>query len=433
MAEPNSQPILVKVRFNIEPPESEVLILGADGTRYRSLGQAKNIETLELSSIRQSQGLLKFKFKAPLWFGQHWTSPEPESVEIQILRKAHRFPPSGTLDLSEQMPWMKATQAKYSLLTICFYVLSFVATALILFKYGRGLLGTKPPAATSYGDYLTTGVLGKGGMGVVYAAKSPNGDDVAIKSVLPALSEDQEFRKRFEREIKACIDLRHPNLLEFYGFGVDSSGSLYSVAELLKGQTLKSLLKSGEYDPPQLASDVIEQIGSALDYLHSQKLLHRDVKPDNIFVSETGQMKLMDLGLVRGEDLTVLTQTGNVLGTPAYMAPEQASNNSVEASDQYALGIVLYEILTRLRPFRQTKVELLVYQHTTVKPEPPSTLEPRVPEDVEAAILKMLEKRPSDRFASMSEAQAALSDRLLSMTWKEDNLETINTPLRPIE
>lgn len=240
---------------------------------------------------------------------------------------------------------------------------------------------------------------------------------MAIKSVLPEYAEDPEFEKRFEHEVRACVSLKHPNLLRYYGHGVDSQGVPFSVTELLEGRTLKQVLAGGVPHPNRLASDVLEQIGSALDYLHEQGLVHRDIKPDNIFVCDDGNLKLMDLGLVKGEAMTLLTRTGNILGTPAYMPPEQFDGQTSPAADQYALGIILYEILAGERPFVQPDMFALAYQHKTAQPQPLAEREPRVTQEVNDTILKMLSKSPSERFASIEEIRQAISDKLLYLRW----------------
>lgn len=418
------------IKFNVSP-EAEVCRLAQDGS-FPGIGWSSEPHQLGLNpgEVTGKVTHAKFKFEVPLWSDKRFVSEE-YSVAWNDLKGPRAYPTDGgTLRL--KMSLFERFQATFTPpQAAVLALLGLLGTGLLAYlthKAARRL--QLVPRGTTYGDYRILEKIGQGGMGVVYAAESSDGLKVAIKSILPVLADEEDFRKRFEREIKVCTRLSHPNLLVYEGFGIDSNGGLFSVTELLVGQTLKQVLSSGQYQPPELALRVVEQIGSALSYLHTQGLLHRDIKPDNIFVCSDGHLKLMDMGLLRGDELTLLTPTGHVLGTPAYFAPEQALDKAEEVSDQYSLGIVLYEILTGLRPFRQPKAEMLAFQHATVAPEPLSSLEPRVPGELEDAILRMLAKKPGDRFATMKDARDALVERLQNLDWSEDEgLDTINTPL----
>lgn len=300
-----------------------------------------------------------------------------------------------------------------------------------LYKLGRKYrLATKERPLVK--DYTLGRKLGEGGMGEVFAATSVQSVACALKFIKPEYADDQDFKERFDREVKVWKDLDHSNLLKLYGYGVATDGRLFTVSELLEGKTLKQVIASGDFDPPQLAGKVLEEIGDVLCYLHERQLVHRDVKPDNIFVCNTGTLKLMDMGLVRGESRTSanqahLTQTGQVLGTPAYMPPEQMESTGrlTGAADQYALGIILYEILVGQRPFTQTDPVMLIYQHTRVAPPKPTEMNPRVTIEMEGPLLKMLAKKPGERYSSLREAQQAL-EFLGFTSWQDRSEETLH-------
>ncbi len=414
--------------MKVDPPQARVFVRKSEG--WRDLGQADQITGIDLELADSERGRFELRFVANLWFGN---SVESEILypSIDELKRYRVFPFERTYRL--ELSAFQRLQTRLGPGQALIVFLLFTAGIALGLRHVLKLLrAASEPPGTTYGDYRLLEKIGQGGMGVVYSALSNDGLKVAIKSILPVLAQEEDFRKRFEREVNVCTRLSHPHLLAYEGFGVDSEGGLFSVTELLEGQTLKELLSSGQTNPPELALRVVEQIGWALGYLHEQPLLHRDVKPDNIFVCRNGTLKLMDMGLLRGDDLTVLTQTGHVLGTPAYFAPEQALDRAEEASDQYSLGIVLYEILTGLRPFRQTQAEMLAFQHATTAPEPPSTLEPRIPEGLETALLRMLAKKPADRFPSVMEAREELAAHLRHLDWtRDEELETVDTPLTP--
>lgn len=350
-------------------------------------------------------------------------------VEVQDLKRERKFPSDRVFELNLPFP-----QRFLGFI----YNRSALASALLLLILGAGVglfkmrrqipkwLNAQPVPGYTLGESL-----GTGGMGEVVAATSEMGMDCAIKFLKAELTETEEFKKRFKREVEGWLPLRHDHLLRLYDSGTTATdGRPYMVCERLYGSTLKDCIAEGVADPPQLAIKIVEQIGDALSYLHENNLVHRDIKPDNIFVCKDGDLKLLDMGLLQGEELTVLTQTGQVLGTPAYMPPEQVRNKTNPASDQYSLGIILYEILAGRRPFIQPDMVMLAYQHRHAAPQPPSELEPRIPAEVESVILKMLEKTPEDRFSSMKDVQNALAETLAFMSWG-DCEETGTAQIKP--
>jgi serine/threonine-protein kinase len=363
------------------------------------------VETTEF----QRQKDLTFVFELPQLFGP----PISQSKQIpwEALKVGELFPVAFDLSIWQRLQAELALRPVATLLKLTGVLLLLGLSVAVVrwLKSPRGLSEEK----ISHGDYNVLQELGRGAMGVVYLATDSGGKKLALKSILPEYAEDPEFAHRFEHEISACIELNHPHLVKYYGHGINSQGRPFSVTEFLDGRTLKDEIAAGLSQPHRTASDVLEQIGSALFYLHERKLVHRDVKPENIFVCRDGTMKLMDLGLVKGEAMTVLTRTGMVLGTPAYMAPEQFDGHTGPASDQYGLGIILYEILAGERPFTQPDMFALAYQHKTASPQPLSERDPRITQEINDAVLKMIAKKPSERFNNIEEIRQAISDKLL--------------------
>jgi hypothetical protein len=439
--------VVLPVSFNVSPEGCNVYQITLDGTA-NALGTADQKLNVELrGDAAAGKRDAIFRFTVPVWFGGEYPNfgqlqdKPKDDVDLTafqiIVGKASltrgQVPADGSR-FHLPLPLAVRLQA-WSLLhpLLSLVVLGLGGLLLRLVARWRAVLGrlSAPKTAqrwqddsTAVGEYRLKQKIGEGGMGEVWAATSASQLHCALKFVRQELANDPEFKRRFEREIKACLPLRHPHLLRLYGYGVAVDGRLYTVSELLQGRTLKQVIRSGELDPPQLAAKVLEQVGDALGYLHSRNLVHRDVKPDNIFVCDDGTLKLMDMGLIKGDEYTSHTQTGHILGTPAYMAPEQDSAKAVgPASDQYSLGIIMYEMLAGQRPFVQPEMAMLVFQHKFTAPAPLSEVEPRVAPEVEQGVLRMLAKDPQERFASLKEAQEAL-EPLGFMTWKDSGEDT---------
>ena len=420
----------LKVKFVVSP-EAEVFVMGSEG--FRSIGLSSRVEAIDLEKVESSKqrDLIQLKYRVSLWFDKTWDS-EVEFVKLSELARARRIPLSGALELPLTSWQRLQTTVPFPLFLLGILILSGFVTYLLK-RRGRVVRSESTAIDLTFPTFVEAQLIGQGGMGEVFRAKNSRGELVAIKSLRPEYSQQDGFRRRFNREMTALSKLEHPNLLRFESDGIDAKGRLFVVTEFLEGHTLKEEILGKNYVAPRLACEVMEQVGSCLQYIHEQGMLHRDVKPDNIFVCRDGTLKLMDLGLIGGDEMTALTMTGQVMGTPAYVAPEQVENEPKKASDQYSLGVVLYEILTGRRPFQQTKVELLMYQHLRVVPEAPSEVEPRIPADISAAVMKMLEKDPANRFASVEEARLALSDKLLLLKWDDeaDDTDTLCGSLDP--
>ena len=270
-------------------------------------------------------------------------------------------------------------------------------------------VGPAPPHPDAIGPYRVTGEIGRGGMGVVYKALDGS-KPVAIKMVLDPRHATGDSLRRFEREARAAIKLRHPNIVAVHATGMHE-GRPFLVMDLIEGESFESLLRRGPMSARQ-AIELVRAIALALDHAHAAGVVHRDLKPENILVDRDGKPFLTDFGLARDQaDRDNLTTTGTVLGTPAYMAPEQAGGETHEQgphSDIYGLGAVLYRALSGQPPFQASTVTALMKKVLFDSVAPPSRLNPAVPAELDAIVLRCLSKRPAFRYPS----GAALAEEL---------------------
>ncbi len=264
--------------------------------------------------------------------------------------------------------------------------------------------GKLPPRV---GRFEVRRALGAGAFGTVYLARDPQLDrDVALKVPHPAVTQDAKRTERFLREAKAAAGLRHPHIVPLYDAGEDG-GLIYLAYAFIEGSTLAEAIEEERFEPRQ-AAEIVRGLAEALAYAHTSTpaVVHRDVKPSNVMIDKQNRPHLMDFGLAfRQDDSEKLTQEGALMGTAAYMAPEQAGGQrgaALATSDQYSLGVVLYEMLTGRTPFEGPAVSQ-IYQHMQAEPPPPSRFEPDTPLDLETICLKTLAKRPQDRYRSCGE------------------------------
>jgi hypothetical protein len=227
--------------------------------------------------------------------------------------------------------------------------------------------------------------------------------------VLPEyLAHDTEFVNRFKQEATAAAALRHPNILVIYDIG-EADNLHYIATEFLEGQTLEQVLKQSGALPLPRVVKIVQQLASALDTAHQHGLIHRDVKPSNVFIGPRDHVTLTDFGIVKAMSATRLTRTGMLVGTPEYMSPEQAEGLPLDwRSDLYSLGVVVYEMLTGQAPFSAPTPNAVLYAHVNKPPALLSQLNPVIPKPVEAVVLRALAKRPDDRFQSVAEFASAL-------------------------
>jgi hypothetical protein len=274
-----------------------------------------------------------------------------------------------------------------------------------------------------FGNYVAISVLGEGGMGTVYLAVHPGiGRQVAIKVLRPELGKDQDLLTRFLNEARAANAIRHPNIIEILDSGVTGPGISYLVMELLEGESLVARLRRLGWLQPADAIEIARQIASALGAAHAKKIVHRDLKPDNLFLIPAPEptnptrerVKVLDFGIAKLQAApradSVRTRTGMLMGTPIYMSPEQClgTREVDHRTDIYALGVILFEMLTGRPPFVSEGFGELVNLHINRAPPVPSTLRPGLPAVLDALVLKMLAKRPEDRIASMGELETQL-------------------------
>ncbi len=256
--------------------------------------------------------------------------------------------------------------------------------------------------------------LGEGGMGVVYKALDLKLDrPVAIKFLPPHLSTSQENKARFIQEARATAALNHPNILNVYEID-EQDGGMFFVMEYLEGRTLRShisSLKSSTGIPYTQAIEWATQIANGLQAAHQKNVVHRDIKPENIMVTNNGQLKIMDFGIAKLKSGSGLTKTGTSLGTLSYMSPEQAQGMPADhRSDIWALGVVLYEMLTTDLPFKAEHEAALLYLIVNDDPPLTSSMDKKIPRHVDPVVMKMLAKDLSHRFADMGEVLQALAN-----------------------
>jgi len=261
------------------------------------------------------------------------------------------------------------------------------------------------------GRYEILGSLGKGGMGAVYRARDRKLDEVvAVKMLrLDVLKDDPTLLERFKQEIKLARKITHRNVLRTHDFD-EADGTPYISMEYIDGVTLKDLIQSKGALPSGVGLRIAKQMCQGLDAAHRQGVIHRDIKPQNMLIlPETGELKIMDFGIarvseVKGGAASGLTTAGTVMGTPDYMPPEQAQGRPADfRSDIYSLGIVLFEIFTGSLPFKGETAMATVIAHVQRAPPRPRSLNARMPEDLEAVILRCIEKEPASRYAQVAD------------------------------
>ena len=270
-------------------------------------------------------------------------------------------------------------------------------------------------AGTLSGRYETTAKLGTGGMSNVYKATDRILErTVAVKILAEHLSDDERFVARFRREALAVAKLIHPNIVQVYDTGIDD-GRHYIVMEYVEGRSGAQILQRHGPVEPDIAAEIGVQSCAGLDYAHRRGIIHRDVKPGNLMIVGGpvggGEMvvKLTDFGIARAIEQTRITQVGSVVGTAAYLAPEQVrGEEATPATDVYALGVVLYQFLTGRLPYEGSSLAELAVRQQNEKPLPPDTYNSEVPETLGAAVLRALEGDPSRRYASADELAAGL-------------------------
>jgi tetratricopeptide (TPR) repeat protein len=250
------------------------------------------------------------------------------------------------------------------------------------------------------GRYDLEKELGRGGMGVVYLAKDKQLDrPVALKFLGSLIDDSEEFRERFVREARTAAKISHPNIVSIYDISA-SEGRAYIAMEYVEGVSLYRYLASKGALPPRETVNFMVQACSALGAIHEAGITHRDIKPDNILIAKGGLIKIMDFGLAKSED-NRLTRAGVVMGTPSYMSPEQATGKEADArSDIYSIGMVMHECLTGEIVFASGNV---VQRQVQEMPQPPGALNDAIPKELDAIVMKCIQKKPTERYQTMKE------------------------------
>lgn len=266
-----------------------------------------------------------------------------------------------------------------------------------------------------FGHYQIVAPLGEGGMAAVYKAYQPSMErHVAVKVLPRHMATSEEFVARFKREAKLLAQLQHPHILPVFDYG-ESEGYPYIVMSFVQSGTLADLMKKQRL-PMSEVRRIITQTGDALGYAHARGMIHRDIKPSNILIDERGNCLLTDFGLARmAESSAKITSSGAIMGTPAYMAPEQGSGSNVDhRSDLYALGVILYELVTGRVPYTAETPIAIVFKHISDPLPSARKLNPMLSEAVELVLYKALAKNPDDRYQTAESFvqgfQAAISD-----------------------
>lgn len=265
-----------------------------------------------------------------------------------------------------------------------------------------------------FGPYRITEPLGEGGMASVYKAYQPSVDRyVAIKVLPRQFADDPQFFGRFEQEAKVLAKLQHPHILPVHDYG-QTDNYTYIVMPFVESGDLSDIIGQKRLSLAETAR-IISQIGDALDYAHSQGIIHRDIKPSNILVDQRGNCLLTDFGIAKMVEGSTerLTVTGGIIGTPAYMSPEQGLGQTLDGrSDIYALGVVLYEMITGHIPFDAETPMAVMIKHIYDPLRPPREFDASIPEAIERVVLKAMAKQPEDRFMTAGDMVQALQDAI---------------------
>ncbi|MBI3927351.1 MAG: serine/threonine protein kinase [Armatimonadetes bacterium] len=413
---------LVKWVVRAEPESVEIYLQSSSNQGLEEyLGRSEEPIFLSLDRFRDRSSL-RIVLRAPGYIDKS------EAVPLYLLRKGY-FPEQGVVRLQPVHWWVPARDLLARQLPAA-VVLSLAVVALggfwlrqaartrrklrraeLLEGYHAGAVTRDPLLGSLLGSYRLLERLGKGGMGFVYRAVpdaelGSSDSMVAIKVMDPERLKDPESRLRFMRESRLCLELSHPNIVRVWDYG-EEEGIYFLVMEWVDGVTLRK--RMGQFSERQ-ACGCILQMMDALEHAHSQGVVHRDLKPENVMITARDQVKIMDFGLaLRQGEGGNLTRTGEILGTPGYISPEQASakKDVGPPADQYAVGVMAFEMLAGRTPFQHEDPFQLVFKHLTEKAPRLNTVRPDLGEELDCVLARMLEKDPRWRYSSMEAASAA--------------------------
>src|SRR5215471_6762254 len=259
------------------------------------------------------------------------------------------------------------------------------------------------PGAMVGGRYEILQLLGQGGMGAVYKAYDQELDRmVGLKVIRPELAGNVKVLHRFKQELILARQVTHRNVIRIFDLG-SAGGMKFITMEFIEGRDLSALVEERRR-PPLECVLIMRQVCRALEAAHGEGVIHRDLKPQNIMVNESGRVWVMDFGLARSTEMHGLTQTGSVLGTPAYMSPEQAKGVNLDTrSDLFSFGIIFYEMLTGVLPFEADTVLGSLLKRTQEPPKPPRELNPEIPQEINDLVMKCLAIDPANRYQTAGE------------------------------
>lgn len=256
-------------------------------------------------------------------------------------------------------------------------------------------------AGRRYGKYIVIEQIGSGGHSSVFKAYDPAFDRFVALKVLTSRtpSQDAAFRQRFKQEARAIAMLEHPNIVPVHSFG-EENGESYLTMRLVTSGSLEDRISKDKMEYID-AADLLLQVAAALDYAHKHGVLHRDVKPANVLLDEEDNAYLADFGIAKLVETSMKLTGGGLVGTPAYLSPEQCMGDELDGrSDQYSLGVVLYQMITGVVPFTAENSMKIIQMHVLKSPQPPRELDEELPQAAEKVMLKVLSKNPKDRFAN---------------------------------
>jgi hypothetical protein len=427
-------PVIREATFITDPPGASVY-LEVSGTAPYYLGRSNAPIALDFSIFRGTSGF-NVRFELP-----HY-NPKTERIPSFYFLSKSRYPEQGSLHLDPKIP---------ILVPLGYFVVNNAAAALVLAAACAALIfgvilprrrrafeaieraarseaalaqvdTGDPLAGKKLGQYRLVEKLGAGGMGSVYRAipeDSAGERSVAIKVMNPEVFEDEEFCRRFRREVGITSRLNHPAVLRVLDWG-EQDRRLYMIMELIKGSTLKKELVPGGLDL-RTFMEIFRPILEGLEFAHEQGVVHRDIKPENIMITENRRLKIMDFGLARGQQYSSITVTGAAMGTPAYMAPEQITGGLQDhRSDQYSLGIMAYEMLAGRRPFEAENTATVIFMHVSEAPPPLGKFRPDLPGQVDAVVMRMIAKNPEERFPDLKAVMNELDLALATETRRVD-------------
>ncbi len=287
----------------------------------------------------------------------------------------------------------------------------------------RNSLASFKPGSLLGNRYEIIGILGQGGMGAVYKARDRELDrTVAIKVIRPELAGDPEILQRFKQELILARKVTHRNVIRIFDLG-EASGIKFITMEFIAGHDLKTVLAREGKLSPERAVEIMQQVCLALEAAHSEGVVHRDLKPQNIMVDQQGRASVMDFGIARSLEFGGMTQTGALIGTPEYMSPEQVRGENVDArSDIFTFGIIFQEILTGTPPYQAETAMASMFKRTMERAVSVHHLNPEVPQYLSDIVAKCLEIQPQDRYQKVREVFDALE------AWKSGAARPVVVP-----